>query len=408
MKSQLAIKCKSLAATVAAVIEEDSDGYAEFLKTLDIETDYYRRKKEVMMKLKQVNEEHIMYIYTVAQVDENTIVYILGGEHPSNPMYTAPGVESPITDAERIAFSRQIPVAGDDFVETEYGCRLSAYVPIFHKDTHEFLGLVGVDIAQPQYNEIINIFIVQTVISFSIGLVIFALLMWWLFVTVKRTIESEAQVLSLQNRLAQESYEQIKAHLKEVGEIKHEIKNHVAVVRTYMKDKRYNEAETYIEQFADETKGVIDAVYHDSFVINAVVGNLIDSAQDNNIKVDLSLKVNSVQISDYDFYSLLSNILENALEACLVMTRDCKHCKKELFINLSISRREPYLNIRCENSKSSEIILVDGKIQTSKTESGHGFGLQIIGRIVDSYDGIMNVDYDEDRFVLTVALKDRI
>jgi sensor histidine kinase regulating citrate/malate metabolism len=80
---------------------------------------------------------------------------------------------------------------------------------------------------------------------------------------------------------------------------------------------------------------------------------------------------------------------------------------RERFIRLSITRREPYLNIRCENSKTGEIVSADGKMQTSKTGSGHGYGLPTIARIVDAYDGLMDIDYGESTFTIMAALKDQ-
>jgi signal transduction histidine kinase len=401
LKEQLVMKCQALAATVATILAEDSDGYEVFLETLDMETDYYIRTKELMMRLKQVNEDHVTYIYTVTRLDEDTIVYILGGEPPSSPVYTAPGVTDVITDAERIAFDNQTDSLGENFVETEYGLRLSAYVPIIHKETGAFLGLAAADIVQTQYNEVMTIFVVQTAVSITVSLMVFILLLWWLFASVRRAIKSEAQVLSLHKRLAQEGYDQIKAHLQEVGWIKHEIRNHLAALRTYMKDGRYADAENYLEKFAAEAGAVTDAVYHDHFLINAVLGSLLNSAKEFGIQVDLNLKAAPEYIADHDFYSLLTNILENAVEACTVIPEG-----SERFIRLSITHRAPYLIIRCENSRAGQIISTDGQIQSSKAESGHGFGLWTLRRIVDTYDGIMDISYGDFTFTITAALKD--
>ena len=66
------------------------------------------------MKIKSVNVRHVEYIYTTQPLDENAIMYVID----------------------------------EDFEDTAYGRRLSAYQPIFHKDTGEFLGMVGADTLQ--------------------------------------------------------------------------------------------------------------------------------------------------------------------------------------------------------------------------------------------------------------------
>jgi sensor histidine kinase YesM len=211
----------------------------------------------------------------------------------------------------------------------------------------------------------------------------------------------ESELLAVQNRQAEESYRQIKVHLGQVGGLKHELKNHIAAMRLYLKDGRYEEAGEYLERYAEQTVPVADAVYHDNFLLNALVGGLLQRAGEQGVKVGLKLQAAPVSIAGHDFYSLMSNILDNALEACAKVPDGM-----ERFIRLYVTRREPYLNIRCENSKAGEIESDDGRIETSKTGSGHGYGLQTVARVVDAYDGLMNIDHSERIFTITAALKD--
>jgi hypothetical protein len=212
---------------------------------------------------------------------------------------------------------------------------------------------------------------------------------------------SDREILALQNRQARENYRQMKNHLNQLGGLKHEIKNHTAALWLFIKEGQYKEAESYLEHYTSYVVPIAETIYHENFLINAAVGSLTQRAEGYGIKVDLNLKSSPVRIEDHDLYSLLSNITENALEACAAMPEG-----KERFIRLSLTRREPYLNIRCENTRSGEIISVDDRIQTSKSANGHGYGLWTIRRIVDSYNGIMNIEYDEETFILTLALKD--
>jgi len=163
LREQLVLKCKSVALTVASVIASDSDGYKDFLNTLDMESDYYSRTKELMMNIKNANSDQVFYIYTEARVDNDLMMYVIGGEDPSSPMYTKPGVKDTLVAANREAYDKQLPTAGINFENTQYGTRLSAYAPIFHKNTREFLGLVGADITKFQYNKVMNIILVETI-----------------------------------------------------------------------------------------------------------------------------------------------------------------------------------------------------------------------------------------------------
>jgi len=178
LKEQLVFKCKSVALTVASVIASDSDGYKEFLRTLDMESDYYIRTKELMMNIKRANADQVTYIYTEARVDNDTMMYIIGGEDPSSPSYTAPGVKDKLVTANKEAYDKRLPTAGMNFEDTEYGVRLSAYAPISHKDTGEFLGLVGTDITKFEYNKVINVILFETIASIIIVFFFFAIILF--------------------------------------------------------------------------------------------------------------------------------------------------------------------------------------------------------------------------------------
>lgn len=212
----------------------------------------------------------------------------------------------------------------------------------------------------------------------------------------------EGAVLTLQNRLAKENYEQMKSHLQEVGGLKHEIRNHLAALQTYLTDGRHEEAKRYLENCSGQVNAVTEAVYHDHFLINAMVGNLLPRARVLGAKVELNLKAGPLHIADHDLYSLLSNLLDNALEACQAMPGG-----RERFIRLTMIRREPYLSITCVNSRAGSILSENGKIQTTKGGEGHGYGLWTVEKIADTYDGLVGMDYDESSFTMTVALKDK-
>lgn len=271
-KKQLALKCQALAATVAAVIAEDSSEYTAFLQNMDMESDYYRRTKALMQKIKNVNLPHVEYIYTTKAVDENTVMYVIGGEDPSSPAYSAPGVKDTITKAERIAYDRQQATLGEDFEDTAHGVRLGAYHPIFHKYTGEFLGLVGVDVIREQYNGIMHMFLIQTVGSIFVGFAVFALATYWFFGKVNLIVNRQRfAAYKAERKLATE-----KAILERINRMKndlmdtisHEARTPLAVLASYaglvsldLKRKGTDmETATDLDKIVSETQRVADLI----------------------------------------------------------------------------------------------------------------------------------------------------
>lgn len=215
--------------------------------------------------------------------------------------------------------------------------------------------------------------------------------------------QQNSELLQLQNRLAKESWEEAKSHLLQVGNLKHEVVRNFTAMQSLMKSGLYEQAQNYLTECVGQVAIVSEVVHHENFLVNALVGRLSQRANEMDIKLELNLKSCRVGIKDPDLYCLLSNILENALEACETVPTDI-----ERFIHLTIARKEPYLCITCMNSKYGKIVCIEKNFQSTKSDSTeHGYGLRTVRNIVNSYNGILDIDYDETTFTITLALKDR-
>jgi len=228
-----------------------------------------------------------------------------------------------------------------------------------------------------------------------------------------KVMQEREQVMNVKTNILMQNYEQINDHIHEVNSLKHDMRNHLTALNVFLKDDRYDEAKSYLDKYAIEVGEVTEAAYHSNYLINAMIHDLQRRSEVLRIKTTFSLKASPNSISDPDIVSLMTNIIENAVEACMKLPEE-----RERYISLSITRREPYLAIVCENSNPGGIITgsqgIDhdendsDRLLTSKNIKGHGDGLRTIERIAASYGGMMEISYDDDQFTITVALKDSV
>ena len=221
-----------------------------------------------------------------------------------------------------------------------------------------------------------------------------------------RSLQESEQILSIKTESLIQNYEQVNTHLREVNSLKHDIKNHLTALHLLLKNNRYDDAQAYLKKYTDEVGEVTEAAFHGNYLINAIIYDMMKKAKALDIETELNLKASPLSISEPDLVSLLTNITDNALEACAKLPEGQKR-----FINLSITRREPYLAIVCENSNPGGLIIETddekgNKIISNKREKGHGHGLQTIERVTSSYEGIMEITYNDEMFTITIALKD--
>jgi hypothetical protein len=239
-------------------------------------------------------------------------------------------------------------------------------------------------------NDLIALFIIIMGLSFSLFQIL----------TIRNT--RKLLITEMKHSLLLNNYQTLESHFTQIAQMKHDMRNHLSMLRVFLKDNRNEEAKSYLEKYADEVDEITEAVCHENYLINAVAHDLLLRAKSLGVETVLDLKASPLFISEPDLISLLTNITNNALEACAKLPEE-----RERLIKLSIARREPYLVIVCENSNPGGTVSHGNEILTSKTEAGHGYGLNTIKRIAASYGGMTEISYDETIFTITVALKDK-
>ena len=111
-------------------------------------------------------------------------------------------------------------------------------------------------------------------------------------------------------------------------------------------------------------------------------------------------------IREADFCVLISNILDNAIEAIGRMKRKADE-KPEIF--MSFARSWDMFYIRCENPMNPNTIHIrDSQFISSKKNARlHGFGTQYIKRVADNAGGQCQFIHDEDKFTVLIILPDQ-
>lgn len=399
-KEQLARKCDALASTVAAIISDNSDDYAAFLEEMDTSTAYYLATKDLMMKLKTVNVDHVAYIYTMVQVDDSTAMYGIGGEAPDSPQYTGPGIKENMSETMAAAFETRVAVLGDSFAETPYGIRMSSYAPIFHKHTGEFMGIVGADVTYSQYSDIMRSLVVQTIIGLVAGLLIFSAAVWRLSAIVNSLIKKERHEATFARELVateRDHYQKMNEMYDQVRILRHDYKYHLNATRNLLAAGNTVGANQYLAVINDKLSEYELPDFCANPVINALVADYAQRCEMLGIRFNVCLSLSdSPDISNYDLCVVLGNLLENAINACEKVSSDRE-------INLKADRIDKQLLIMIENTFDGEIHHNEGVPASERPEGG--FGLKSVTEVVDVYGGSITFEWDDARFTAFAAFK---
>ena len=135
-------------------------------------------------------------------------------------------------------------------------------------------------------------------------------------------------------------------------------------------------------------------------VVDSVAGYFAPLYRENGIPLSFSLDLpRDLPVRDTDVCSVLSNLLENAMEACLRTAPEKR--------NVRVSARlhsENMLLLSVENNYDGEVRERNGVFLSSK-RSGEGIGLQAVQHAAEKSGGYCRFHYGDGVFTANVMLR---
>ena len=214
--------------------------------------------------------------------------------------------------------------------------------------------------------------------------------------------DAELQALTLREKYAIQNMEIMRQSQEETRSQRHELRHHMLALEEMLAQDQPERAVDYVRSLRERVSALPSSVYSENLVVNAVAGHYLNLAKAEGVQVDADIKTGAtIPMKDEDLCVLLTNILENALEACRAMG-DRSHC----FLSLRISASEEHMALTCENSTDAAAhIPEDGVLPSSKLDAqNHGYGIPAIRRIVDKYYGILKLSCQDGCFTVRVSL----
>lgn len=203
-----------------------------------------------------------------------------------------------------------------------------------------------------------------------------------------------------QNLLAQKKqYNTLAAHMDETRKARHDLRQHLAVVQSYLDQDDKIGLTKYIKSYQNSLPFDIIEYFCANDVVNAIVNYY--AAQARNIGINFTANVmypNNCLVSDIDITVLLGNLLENAVEACK------RELSDQTFIKLRMKQRgQATLFILIDNTCRTPISFEKGTPLSSKRE-GMGIGILSIRDITARYNGTVQFEQQKDVFYASVRL----
>lgn len=208
----------------------------------------------------------------------------------------------------------------------------------------------------------------------------------------KSTREAQENVLLRQQMDIQtDSIIALERSYRDQRQATHEHKNQLQTIYDLLANGNVTDAREYIQQLQVMQTARIFAVNSHHPIVDAVLNHKYQTAKDHNIDFQIQLNdLSQINIGTDELVVLLSNLLDNAIEAC------CRVPKYRTIQCNVLSEGSLFISVR---NTSNPVLIVDNTIPTSKTpKEEHGFGLPRIQLILKQLHAEYTFAYENGWF----------
>lgn len=201
------------------------------------------------------------------------------------------------------------------------------------------------------------------------------------------------------NKLMEDNYQRLYDEQKKLERTAHDFKNHIFLLMQYLEDESYEEAIGYGRTLAGSLELISRRSWSGNKILDTILNTKLLEAEQKKIQVNMEIdNMEKLPLTDYDLCVVLSNLLDNAIEASEYVEKE----KKE--ISVSIKSTETLFLIKIVNSMERKPIKRNNRyITTKQCKDRHGIGLESVRASVERYQGTLLLEHSENQFCAIVS-----
>lgn len=193
-------------------------------------------------------------------------------------------------------------------------------------------------------------------------------------------IEQHNQLMKMQQQQSEKEIEAMRRSEYAISLLRHDMRHFFSNISAFIENGENEKAKAYIRE-----------------IINMILSSHENKLKDNEISFQYSIRLpEKLPFSDVDITCILSNGLENAIQAVLPLN------VSKRYINLDLHMNGDKLLISIKNTFAKKPLLINGLPQTK--EAGHGFGTKSICYVAEKLEGSCRFSVSGELFVLQVIL----
>ncbi|MBP3888372.1 MAG: GHKL domain-containing protein [Cellulosilyticum sp.] len=186
---------------------------------------------------------------------------------------------------------------------------------------------------------------------------------------------------------------------QETRKVKHDMKNHMYVLKELLEEERYQEAKIYLEPLTHQVDNIKRILTSGNEAVDAILNVKNEKAQKSGNEILIEGTLNpKIQMASIDLCTIFANALDNAIEELE------RYGAKGEQIEVQILGQNHIQMLIFRNTTFTK----EKKRRTKKKDwQYHGFGMNNIKEVVNKYQGDIKVEIEEKetlKYVLEIII----
>ena len=216
---------------------------------------------------------------------------------------------------------------------------------------------------------------------------------------VRMRLEEIQDNLNLQVSQAVREIEHLRGFQQQTRTYRHDLRHHLQYLSSCIENGRLDQARAYIQNINAEIEAGTMQVFCENETANLIFSDFVNRAQKYGIPFSVKARIpGTISVSESDLCVLLSNAMENALNASL----KCREKGLPFGVDTSVYEKGGKLFLQIVNLCDDEVTFENGVPVTDLP--GHGIGMRSICALVDKYEGAYQFVVKENKFILRLSV----
>ena len=201
-----------------------------------------------------------------------------------------------------------------------------------------------------------------------------------------------------------EHFRSYEAAQNETRKVRHDMKNHLYVLKHLLENEKHNEAKEYLDRLTQQVEHINNPVVTGNEIVDSIINAKSAIAEQSGNRIETEGRISAhFPMEAIDLCTIFANAIDNGIEEMK------RNHEKDATLEITMHRQNDMQMILFCNPAGRA---ADGKAKSGKTSKEdklwHGFGLENIRETVERYHGITQITTEETKqgsqFVLQILI----